>query len=173
MQEVFGEPGRHARSAVGVPVLPLGVAVEVDAIVAIKPERLLIRSIPARPASRIAGCTMARSFPKTACRFRRRARIVAGIECDLRLTADDQIVVFHDADFAGDCAPAQLRTSASRRSRSSGSRLGDGPIPTLESVLVLVAGRVPLLIEGKVDGDMALGCRSCARRSLAIRGPSA
>jgi len=36
MQEVFGEAGRHARSAVGVPVLPLGVAVEVDAIVAIR-----------------------------------------------------------------------------------------------------------------------------------------
>jgi len=36
MQEVFGEAGRHARSAVGVPVLPLGVAVEVDAIVAVK-----------------------------------------------------------------------------------------------------------------------------------------
>jgi enamine deaminase RidA (YjgF/YER057c/UK114 family) len=35
MQEVFGEAGRHARSAVGVPVLPLGVAVEVDAIVQI------------------------------------------------------------------------------------------------------------------------------------------
>jgi len=36
MQQVFGEPGRHARSAVGVAVLPLGVAVEVDAIVAVK-----------------------------------------------------------------------------------------------------------------------------------------
>ena len=36
MQQVFGEPGRHARSAVGVPVLPLGVAVEVDAIVAVR-----------------------------------------------------------------------------------------------------------------------------------------
>ena len=36
MQEVFGEAGRHARSAVGVTVLPLGVAVEVDAIVAVK-----------------------------------------------------------------------------------------------------------------------------------------
>jgi enamine deaminase RidA (YjgF/YER057c/UK114 family) len=38
MQEVFGEAGRHARSAVGVPVLPLGVAVEVDAVVALKAE---------------------------------------------------------------------------------------------------------------------------------------
>ena len=36
MQDVFGEAGRHARSAVGVAVLPLGVAVEVDAIVAVK-----------------------------------------------------------------------------------------------------------------------------------------
>ena len=35
MQEIFGEPGRHARSAVGVPILPLGVAVEIDAIVAV------------------------------------------------------------------------------------------------------------------------------------------
>jgi enamine deaminase RidA (YjgF/YER057c/UK114 family) len=36
MQEVFGEAGRHARSAFGVTVLPLGVAVEVDAIVAVR-----------------------------------------------------------------------------------------------------------------------------------------
>ena len=36
MQEVFGDAGKHARSAVGVTVLPLGVAVEVDAIVAVK-----------------------------------------------------------------------------------------------------------------------------------------
>ncbi len=36
MEQVFGEGGRHARSAVGVPVLPLGAAVEVDAIVAVK-----------------------------------------------------------------------------------------------------------------------------------------
>jgi enamine deaminase RidA (YjgF/YER057c/UK114 family) len=37
MAEVFGDAGRHARSAVGVPVLPLGAAVEVDAIVALEP----------------------------------------------------------------------------------------------------------------------------------------
>ncbi|WP_128891626.1 RidA family protein [Erythrobacter sp. HKB08] len=36
MFEVFGDIGRHARSAVGVPVLPLGAAVEVDAIIAIE-----------------------------------------------------------------------------------------------------------------------------------------
>lgn len=32
MVEVFGDSGRHARSAVSSPVLPLGVAVEVDGV---------------------------------------------------------------------------------------------------------------------------------------------
>ena len=36
MEQVFGEAGKHARSAVGVPVLPLGAVVEVDAIVAVR-----------------------------------------------------------------------------------------------------------------------------------------
>ncbi|HEY0014085.1 MAG TPA: RidA family protein [Allosphingosinicella sp.] len=37
MEQVFGEMGRHARAAVGVPSLPLGAAVEIDAIVAVSP----------------------------------------------------------------------------------------------------------------------------------------
>lgn len=32
MVEVFGDAGRHARSAVACPVLPLGVAVEIDGV---------------------------------------------------------------------------------------------------------------------------------------------
>ena len=35
MAEVFGDAGKHARAAVGVPSLPLGAAVEVDAIIAL------------------------------------------------------------------------------------------------------------------------------------------
>ena len=35
MVDVFGEAGKHARSAVGVPALPLGAAVEIDAVVAL------------------------------------------------------------------------------------------------------------------------------------------
>ena len=37
MVAVFGEAGKHTRAAVGVPSLPLGCAVEVDAIVAVRP----------------------------------------------------------------------------------------------------------------------------------------
>lgn len=36
MSEVFGEAGRHARSAVGVGALPLGAPVEVEAIVEVR-----------------------------------------------------------------------------------------------------------------------------------------
>jgi len=37
MVAVFGEAGKHSRSAVGVPVLPLGCAVEIDAVFAVHP----------------------------------------------------------------------------------------------------------------------------------------
>ena len=37
MVALFGDRGRHARSAVGVPVLPLGAMVEIDAVVAVRP----------------------------------------------------------------------------------------------------------------------------------------
>lgn len=36
MEAVFGDAGKHARSAVGVPVLPLDATVEIDAIVKVK-----------------------------------------------------------------------------------------------------------------------------------------
>lgn len=36
MAAVFGEAGRHARSAVAVPVLPLDATVEIDAVVAVR-----------------------------------------------------------------------------------------------------------------------------------------
>lgn len=36
MVEVFGDAGRHSRAAVGVAALPRGVAVEVDALIALR-----------------------------------------------------------------------------------------------------------------------------------------
>ena len=36
LREVFGEAGRHARSAVGVAELPLGAPVEVEVIVEVE-----------------------------------------------------------------------------------------------------------------------------------------
>ncbi len=77
----------------------------------------------------------------------------AGIECDLRLTSDDQILVFHDADALRMCA-SPMRIGQSTHHELKRLRVGEGPIPTLASLLSMVAGRVPLLLEAKVDGDI-------------------
>ena len=77
----------------------------------------------------------------------------AGIECDLRLTADNQVVVFHDADARRICG-SPLRIGASMWRDLSRLRVGEHPMPTLESLLRLVAGRVPLLLEVKVEADI-------------------
>jgi glycerophosphoryl diester phosphodiesterase len=77
----------------------------------------------------------------------------AGIECDLRLTLDNQIVVFHDADAWRLCA-SPLRIGESTLEELTRLRLGVGPIPTLASLFALVDGHVPLLLEAKVGGDI-------------------
>lgn len=78
--------------------------------------------------------------------------IGAGIECDVRLTKDDQLVVLHDADGQRLCGdPAVIGQST--LAQLAHLRVGDRPIPTLASLLALVDGRVSLLIEAKIDGD--------------------
>jgi glycerophosphoryl diester phosphodiesterase len=77
----------------------------------------------------------------------------AGIECDLRLTADDRVVVFHDADAMRICGSPLLIAKSSWRELSRLS-VGEHPMPTLESLLRLVDGRVPLLLEVKVERDI-------------------
>src|SRR3982750_1227354 len=74
----------------------------------------------------------------------------AGIECDLRLTRDNRIVVFHDSDAWRMCA-SPLRIAGSTLQDLGRLRVGEHPISTLESLLQLVAGRVPLLLEIKVE----------------------
>ena len=96
--------------------------------------------------------------------------IGAGIECDLRLTADNCIVVFHDADCWRLCA-SPLRIGRSTLSELGRLRVGEGPIPTLERVLELVAGRVPLLVEVKVDGDIWRWVPTLRRALAGYAGP--
>lgn len=76
-----------------------------------------------------------------------------GIECDLRLTADNRIIVFHDSDAMRICA-SPMRIGKSTWDELSRLRVGERPIPTLEDLLSLVGGRVPLLLEVKVEDDL-------------------
>jgi glycerophosphoryl diester phosphodiesterase len=77
----------------------------------------------------------------------------AGIECDLRLTKDDNIVVFHDADAWRMCA-SKMKIGESTLEELGRLTIGEHPIPTLASLLTLVGGRVPLLLEVKVENDI-------------------
>ena len=77
----------------------------------------------------------------------------AGIECDLRLTADDQLIVFHDADAQRLCGSPEI-IGRSPLAELAHLNLGGHPLPTLTQLLALVAGRVPILLEAKVDGDL-------------------
>ena len=87
-----------------------------------------------------------------------------GIEIDLQLTSDGRAMVFHDYDLrrlTGQSGPIQQMTAAEAASIPLLHGEDEG-IPSLEEVLRLVAGRVPLLIEfkdqhgamGPVDGQL-------------------
>jgi len=94
----------------------------------------------------------------------------AGIECDLRLTADNRIVVFHDADLQRLFAnPPVIGRSTLAELRALD--LGGAPIPTLAELLALVAGRVPLLLEVKVRRDLWRFGRALAAALTGYAGP--
>jgi glycerophosphoryl diester phosphodiesterase len=76
------------------------------------------------------------------------------LEVDLQLSADGEVVVFHDTtldrltDATGPLAArklAELKTVAFRS--------GNERIPTLQELLDTVAGRTPLILELKSEGD--------------------
>ena len=85
--------------------------------------------------------------------FRAALEAGAGIECDVRLSGDGQVMVFHDHDLRRMCASA-LAVESTRADILAGQRLYDSGehIPRLRDLLDLVAGRVPLLIEVKCRG---------------------
>lgn len=95
-----------------------------------------------------------------------RAAIMAGdgIECDVRIARDGRPMVFHDATLgrlAGHPGSVAALTAAEL---GEVALVGTSEtVPTLDEMLALVDGRVPLLIEMKADG------RRVGRDCLAVR----
>ncbi|KZY50621.1 phosphodiesterase [Sulfitobacter sp. KE29] len=80
-----------------------------------------------------------------------------GIEIDLQLSADGKPMVFHDYGLerlTAEQGAVRLRDASALAAIPL--KGGDEGIPTLEDILDLVAGRVPLLVEFK-DQDGAMG----------------
>jgi glycerophosphoryl diester phosphodiesterase len=97
------------------------------------------------------------------------------IECDLQPTADGRVVVFHDDTLdrlTAATGPVRARTVA----ELGAVRFRDGAttIPTLDDLLDLVGGRVPLVVELKSrwDGDRTLE-KAVAPILAACSGPAA
>lgn len=77
------------------------------------------------------------------------------LETDLHVTADGEIVLFHDhtldrmSDGQGPLFPCTLAQLKARRLRGPDGKLTDERIPTLVELLAMTQGRVPLLLELK------------------------
>lgn len=88
--------------------------------------------------------------------FRAAIEAGAGIECDVRLSSDGEVVVSHDHDLRRMCASA-LAVEATPSAVLVRQQLFDTGehIPRLVELLELVAGKVPILIELKCRGGNA------------------
>ncbi|MDF0603474.1 glycerophosphodiester phosphodiesterase family protein [Psychromarinibacter sp. C21-152] len=102
-----------------------------------------------------------------------------GIELDVQLSGDGQAMVFHDYDLARlTWEKGKLCDRTARQLSHIKLKANAESIPTLDEVLELVAGRVPLLIEIKdQDGAMERNVgpleRATARALGGYEGPLA
>ena len=89
--------------------------------------------------------------------FERALALDCPIELDVRVIDDGTVVVFHDEKLGRmtdhDGYVSNLKTADLNEIRLKKS---DERIPTLEEVLTLVNGKVPLLIETKVSGKIGV-----------------
>ena len=105
--------------------------------------------------------------------FRAAIEAGAGIECDVRLSADGEVMVFHDHDLQRLCASA-LTIEATPAAMLVGQRLlsTNEHIPRLPDLLELVGGQMPMLIELKCrGGNAAKLAEAVAAELLRYDGP--
>ena len=86
--------------------------------------------------------------------FRRAVDKGYGIELDVHLTADNQLVVFHEVTVTRMCGMNKMISSFLYSDLMQLRLLGtEEGIPLFKDVLELIDGKVPLIIELKVDGS--------------------
>lgn len=94
-----------------------------------------------------------------------------GIELDVHLTADGQLVVHHD-DSLKRLTGVDIQIAASTLSQVRACLLPDGsPAPTFDEVLEAVGGRVPLIVEVKVEGNADELSKAVYERMKRYDGP--
>ena len=95
-----------------------------------------------------------------------------GIEFDIQLSKDEQIVVFHDATLQRMCGVEgkvwEYTLEELKAFKLAGS---EEAIPTFEEVLEAVGGRVPLIIEYKLDRVQTRVCELADQMLQQYQGP--
>ncbi len=108
--------------------------------------------------------------------FRAACEAGYGIELDVHLTQDGVLVVHHDDSLLRTCGQDLcIAQSTFAQLRACTLHLPDGTdtgetLPTLDEVLSVVAGRVPLIIELKSEGNAAALCQAFHARMQSYRG---
>lgn len=105
--------------------------------------------------------------------FRAAIELGAGIECDVRLSGDGRVIVFHDHDLRRMCASA-LAVESTQAHILGGQKLFDTGehIPLLSELVDLVGARVPLLIELKCrSGNASRLAEAVAAELVDYAGP--
>lgn len=91
-----------------------------------------------------------------------------GIELDVQLTKDNQVVVAHDFDLKRICkVEKDIDTLTYEELRTYTILQSQERIPLLKDVLKLVKGRVPLIVEMKVK---TTNSRICEKADAVLRG---
>lgn len=104
--------------------------------------------------------------------FRRAADNGYGIELDVRLTADGVLVVHHDSSTKRMCGTdLVVKETALTDLRALRLNQTDEPIPTFDEVLEAVNGRVPLIVELKVEKDADVLASAVYERMRRYEGP--
>lgn len=86
--------------------------------------------------------------------FQKAVEVGYGIELDVQLTTDHQLVVFHDESLKRMCGIDKTLTDCSFDELSQYT-LGksEAQIPLLKDVLKIIDGQVPIIVEIKPEGD--------------------
>ncbi|MDD3214926.1 MAG: glycerophosphodiester phosphodiesterase family protein [Eubacteriales bacterium] len=101
--------------------------------------------------------------------FRRAVEAGYGIELDVQLTADHQLIVHHDGTTGRVCG-ADVRIHDT--DYASLPLLPDGtPIPLFSDVLALVDGQAPLIVEVKQDGGAVPNATAALEALRSYTGP--
>lgn len=103
--------------------------------------------------------------------FRRAVEAGYGIELDVHLSRDGEVVVFHDETLVRMTGCERRLAELTLDELKSLSLAGtDQTIPTLAEVLLLVAGRVPILVELKGETTSTALCERVAALMRAYEG---